>query len=168
MLSADGCWRGQRRLGLADVILEFWPNFLRFKFVFRSRGLPFQMLSRKACHPFVMRARSRKPGACFPRYVLRMIRTKNFLSHKFFKVLLETTFFHVSLLPWSLSAENILLKSRKACLPLHCVGRFLEKLEMSLRNSRGHLMLTVADGGEGVKMAKTCWRNILIVYAPWY
>ena len=52
--------------------------------VFRSPHLPLDT-SRKAGFPFATRARKREP--CPQRYVSRMIRTENFLSQIFFKVL---------------------------------------------------------------------------------
>ena len=63
---------------------------------FRSPHLPLDT-PRKAGFPFATRARKREP--CPQRYVSRMIRTENFLSQIFFKVFLETTFFHFSWYP---------------------------------------------------------------------
>ena len=62
--------------------------------------LPLVIRSRNADLPFAKRARKRE--LCLYRYVSRMTRTENFISHLFFVVFLETTFLHVS------------------CYPVHC------------------------------------------------
>ena len=51
---------------------------------FWTRCFPLVMQSRKAGFPFAARARMREP--CLQRYVSRMTRTENFLSHFFSKI----------------------------------------------------------------------------------